>query len=62
MTMMRRIVLIVVVTLAIFLGAYFFFNRVPHPRPRPPAQRVRRDNLFENAHRASYVDTYDVPT
>jgi hypothetical protein len=38
------------------------FDRMPHPRPRPPAQRVRRDDLFENAHRVPYADTYDVPT
>src|SRR3974390_1956941 len=28
------------------------FDRVPHPRPGPPPQRVSRDDLFrENAHR-----------
>jgi hypothetical protein len=37
-------------------------DRVTRPRPSAPAQRIRRDDLFENAHRASYVDTYDVPT
>jgi hypothetical protein len=43
-------------------NAQLLFDRVPHPRPRPPAQSVRRDDLFENAHRVPYVDTYDVPT
>ena len=38
------------------------FDRVPRPRPSPPAQRICRDNLFKNAQRTSYVDTYDVPT
>src|SRR5450631_3942743 len=28
------------------------FDRVPHPRPSPPAQRISRDDLFsEDAHR-----------
>jgi hypothetical protein len=35
---------------------------MPRPRPSPPTQRIRRDDLFENAHRSLYVDTYDVPT
>src|ERR1700734_2635614 len=31
--------------------AQLLFDRVPHPRPSPPAQRIRRDDLFsEDAH------------
>jgi hypothetical protein len=39
------------------------FDRVPHPRPSPPPQRISRNDLFsEDAHLVLYVDTYDVPT
>src|SRR5271156_6781135 len=32
--------------------AQLLFDRVPHPRPSPPAQRISRDDLFsEDAHR-----------
>src|ERR1700722_4227346 len=32
--------------------AQLLFDRVPHPRPSPPAQRISRYDLFsENAHR-----------
>src|SRR5580693_5050296 len=32
--------------------AQLLFDRVPRPRPSPPAQRIRRDDLFsKDAHR-----------